>query len=637
MRRAASLRWAMAIVAAVAFAAAAAGIGSRASYGAQTTADEPHYLLTALSLARDGDLDVRDEFAEQAYRPFHEIELAPQARPLRDGRLIEPHDPLLPAVLAAPAALGGWVAAKLTLAAIAAALAALTLWTAVRRFGVPVLPAAAVVGVFAASAPLAAYGSQVYPELPAALAVAVALAALAGPLRRGGLAALGLAVVALPWLSVKYAPVAAVLAVLGLWMLARTGRRRAALALGGGLAAAALVVLLAHQALYGGLTPYAAGSHFVDGELTVVGSDPDYAGRGRRLVGLLVNRDFGIAAWQPAWLLIVPALACLLARRPRGWAALALPLATGWLVATFVALTMQGWWFPGRQVVVVLPAAVLAIAWWARGGGRRLAATRALGAAGVLAYGWIAVEGALGAHRLGRRPPGDGQPALRRLVGGHAGLPRRDRRHLGPALGLGGGAGGGRGRRGALRADSRPQTTDRGTRACRLNVACSSRGQRASSARPSARPSLPMGGASQGSTASWALTRALTRRRTWRPSRTSPASTSSRPIWGRRTWPGRWPAARASSTSPAGAACARASGAASAHACGTTSKRLTGSSKPRSRRTCRGWCGRRRRRCTALPGRRPPTRTGRPPSRSPPTAQSSEPARISPPAQGAEA
>jgi hypothetical protein len=386
----------MALVAVVAFAAAAAGIGSRASYGAQTTADEPHYLLTALSLAEDGDLDVRDEYAADAYRPFHESALRPQAAPLEDGRLVEPHDPLLPAVLAGPTALGGWVLAKLTLAAVAAALAALTLWIAVRRLGASLLPATAVVGVFAASAPLAAYGSQVYPELPAALAVAAAIAALTGPLGRGGLAALAAALVALPWLSVKYAPVAAVLAVLGLWLLVRGGRRAAALALGGGLAAAALVLVGGHQALYGGLTPYAAGSHFVDGELTVVGSDPDYLGRGRRLVGLLVDRDFGLAAWQPAWLLIVPALAALLARRPRGWPALALPLAAGWLVATFVALTMQGWWFPGRQVVVVLPAAVLAVAWWTRGGGRRLAAALALGAAGVLAYAWIAVEGALG-------------------------------------------------------------------------------------------------------------------------------------------------------------------------------------------------------------------------------------------------
>ena len=385
----------MIAIAVVAFAAAAAGIGSRASYGAQTTADEPHYLLTGLSIAHDGDLDVRDELARMEYLPFHEILLDPQAAPRPDGSLIEPHDPLLPVVLAAPAALGGWVLAKLTLAAVAAPLAALLVWIAVRRFGVPVLAAAVVVGVFAASAPLAAYGSQIYPELPAALLVAVAIAALTGPLGRGGLAALGLAVVALPWLSVKYAPVAAVLAAIGLWALLRAGRRRTVLALAGGLVASGVAFLVVHQALYGGVTPYASGSHFVDGELTVVGS-PDYVGRSRRIVGLLVDQDFGIAAWQPAWLLLVPAAAAMLARRPRGWPALLLTLAAGWFVATFVALTMQGWWFPGRQLVVVLPAAVLAIAWWARRGGGRLAVAAALGAVGVLAQAWVSAEGALG-------------------------------------------------------------------------------------------------------------------------------------------------------------------------------------------------------------------------------------------------
>jgi hypothetical protein len=386
----------MAAVALVAFAAAAAGIGARASYGAQTTADEPHYLLTALSLAQDGDLDVSDEFARRAYRPFHEIDLAPQAEPMAGGALVEPHDPLLPAILAVPVAVGGWVGAKIALALVAGALAALTLWVAVRRFGVPVVPAAAVVGVLAASAPLAAYGSQVYPEIVAALAVAAAIAALTGPLGRGGLAALAVAVVALPWLSVKYAPVAAVLAAIAVWRLARAGRPRAAAALTGGLAVAALAFLGAHEALYGGLTPYAAGSHFVDGELTVVGSDPDYLGRGRRLVGLLVDRDFGLAAWQPAWLLAVPAVGALAVRRPRGTPALLLPLAAGWLVAVFVALTMQGWWFPGRQVVVVLPAAAVAVAWWAREGGRRLAWAVALGAVGVIAQGWVVVEGIAG-------------------------------------------------------------------------------------------------------------------------------------------------------------------------------------------------------------------------------------------------
>ena len=114
-------------------------------------------------------------------------------------------------------------------------------------------------------------------------------------------------------------------------------------------------------------------------------------------MGLLVDRDFGIAAWQPAWLLLVPAAAAMLARRPRGWPALLLPLAAGWFVATFVALTMQGWWFPGRQLVVVLPAAVLAIAWWARGGGAPPGGRRSPSApSGSLAQAWVSAEGALG-------------------------------------------------------------------------------------------------------------------------------------------------------------------------------------------------------------------------------------------------
>jgi hypothetical protein len=391
------LALALLAVALIAAAASAAGIPVRGAYGGQTTADEPHYLLTAISLAEDGDLDVRDELASGRFRPFHESDLPAQARPGEDGRLVEPHDPLLPALLAAPMALGGWVGAKLALAALAGVLAALTLWIAVRRLEVPLGPAGATVALFSASAPLAAYGSQVYPELPAALCVAVAIAALTGPLRRAGLAALAASLVALPWLATKYAPVAAALAAVGLWRLARSGRLRGAVGLAVGLGLAGAVFLAAHRALYGGWTPYAAGSHFAaDGELSVVGSDPDYLGRSRRLVGLLVDQDFGLAAWQPAWLIAVPAVGALLARRPPGWAALAAPLGAAWLVATFAALTMQGWWFPGRQAVVALPAAVLVVAWWAGRAGPRLAALAAAGAVGVATWAWLVVEGTAG-------------------------------------------------------------------------------------------------------------------------------------------------------------------------------------------------------------------------------------------------
>ncbi|HTI33140.1 MAG TPA: hypothetical protein VL422_05635 [Miltoncostaea sp.] len=394
--RAPSLRAAMLLVALMAFGAAAAGVGVKAAYAERTTADEPHYLVTAISIWSDGDLDVYDEFLHRDYAPFNGLMLRPQAEPTRDGRLIEPHDPLLPVLLAVPTGLGGWVAAKLTLCLFAAAVAALTLWTAVRRFAVPVPPALAVVGLLAATVPLAAYGSQVYPEIVGALAVVGAVAALTGAMRRGGVVVLVLCLVALPWLSIKYVPVAAALAAVALWRLLRERRVAPAAALVGVLAACAAAFVAVHLTVYGGVTAYAAGSHFVNGQLTVVGSDPDYAGRSRRLVGLLVDRDFGIATWQPLWLLLVPAVAALLARRPRGVAALLLPLGAGWFVATWLALTMQGWWFPGRQLVVVLPLAAVAIAWWVRAGGARLVAAAALGAVGVVAQAFIVAEGLLG-------------------------------------------------------------------------------------------------------------------------------------------------------------------------------------------------------------------------------------------------
>jgi hypothetical protein len=388
---------AVAAVGLLAFLGAAAGIRVPATHGALTTADEPQYLLTAISLAADRDLDIADELAAGRWRAFHAPPLPEQTEPLASGRRLSPHDPLLPLLLAAPVAAGGWAGAKLAMAGLAGLLAGLLLWTAVRRFGVPVGTGLLVVAVFALSPPLAVYGTQIYPELPAALAALAVVAALTapGPPGRAGVVVVGAAVAALPWLAVKYVPVAAVLALLAVWRLLRGGARRRALALAAGLVAAGVAFVVLHRWWYGGWTPYAAGDHFVAGELTAVGSDPDYLGRSRRLLGLVTDRGFGLAAWQPAFLLAVPALAALLRRRPAGWAAVALPLAAGWLVATFLALTMHGWWFPGRQVVVVLPLAVLAVASWASSRRRRVAVAVG-GGVGVVAYAWLVADGLAG-------------------------------------------------------------------------------------------------------------------------------------------------------------------------------------------------------------------------------------------------
>ena len=376
------------------------GVPAHATYGARVTADEPQYLLTAISLGDDGDLDISDELADEAYRPFHSVDIDPQTYPLDDsGRQVSPHDPLLPVALATPVRLGGWVGAKATLAIFAAALAMLTAWTAVRRFGIRPQVALPIVAAFACTAPLATYATQVYPEVPAALAVMVAVAGITGPLDRRGIAAFVLAVVALPWLSIKYAPVAATLALIALWRV--RDRRTSAAAVSAGLAAAAGVYVLAHSAIYGGWTAYATGDYFSQtGEFTVVGATPNYLGRSRRLVGLLVDDSFGLAAWMIGWLALPFAMGCLLRRRPDHWAVLAMPLAAGWLTATFVAMTMHGWWWPGRQLVVVLPLGVIAIALAANNSTlvvRMMAVSGALGAATWL---WTTVEAITRRHVL---------------------------------------------------------------------------------------------------------------------------------------------------------------------------------------------------------------------------------------------
>jgi hypothetical protein len=377
-----------------------AGVAAHATYGAPVSADEPQYLLTAISLGHDGNLDISDELAGEDYWSFHPRTLDPQTYALdAGGQQLSPHDPLLPAVLALPVRVAGWRAAKVTLALCAGALASLTAWVAIRRFGVRPGVALSVVAVFSCTAPLATYATQVYPEIPAAFAVMAVVAAATGGLRTRGLAVATVALVALPWLSVKYVPVAAALGASMLWQLRR--RPRTALVVAALVGLLGVVYLVAHHRIYGGWTAYATGDHFEQtGEFSVIGTSPNYLGRSRRLVGLLVDRGFGLAAWMPGWLLLPVALGAIARRRPRHWPVLAIPVAAGWFVATFVALTMHGWWWPGRQVVVILPVVVVAFAWVVD----RVPAVRVpLAVAtviGVLTWWWTTIEAITMRHVL---------------------------------------------------------------------------------------------------------------------------------------------------------------------------------------------------------------------------------------------
>lgn len=355
--------WAVALLVLV---ACAAGIPVRSSPSGQTDVDEPQYLMTAQSIWRDGDVDIANQLAEESWRDFHRPgTIGRQTQPRADGSALSPHDPLLPVLLAVPVGLFGWVGAKLFLALVAAYLAALTLWVGVRRLGLALRPTAVVVGLAGATSPLAVYGQQVYPEIVAALAVVVAVALVTGTASTGRAVGVVLALSALPWLSVKYAPVAVALGLAAAVTMGRRRDRPGLAVLGVGAALMTGGYLLVHRLVYGGWTVYAAGDEFQrNGEFSVVGFAPDYPARSVRLLGLVIDADFGLAAWQPAALVVFGAVVFVAHRGLPHRLVLLLPLAAGWLTATYIAITMQGYWWPGRQLVVVLPLAVLCTAGW---------------------------------------------------------------------------------------------------------------------------------------------------------------------------------------------------------------------------------------------------------------------------------
>jgi len=392
------MRLRLLLVGLVTFGVSLLAIDARSTYGARVSSDEPQYLITALSLWEDFDLDVSDEIGERRYEPFHEVTINQQTIALNDsGQELSPHDPLLPLILMVPYGIAGWVGAKVMLSFVMGLCASLTLHVAGSRFGASPGPATWVIGAFFTSAPLTSYGTHIFPAGPAALILMAAFWAVAHPswAKRWDVLAV-VAIVALPWLSVKYVPHATVIA-LGLVWKHRSASKRL-IPIGAAFVVAGMTYLLLHRGIYGGWTVYSTGDHFVDGsEFDVVGRRPRLLQRSRRLIGLIIDTQFGIGAWTPSFLAMPAALTALgRVRRDFPSVLAAGVILMGWIVATWVALTMHGWWWPGRQITPVLPFVVIAIALWVGDRSRHLVGVvtaTLLGTATWLILAWEASTG----------------------------------------------------------------------------------------------------------------------------------------------------------------------------------------------------------------------------------------------------
>ena len=333
----------------------------RASLGASITGDEPFYLMTTQSILADGDLDLRNQYETRSYTSYfdHADDLWYQSTPRPDGTLLSPHNPGLSVLVIPGFALAGLLGVQIQLLLLAAATMTLAFILAERLTGHRSICWIVALGV-GLTATAFVYSSEIYPEFPAALALVVSLLIAIRQARPGWRDALCLAaaLTAMCWLGTKYVALALPVSAFFLLKADRLGK---VVLLAVGCASGALFAWF-HLHVFGSLTPYGVNVVYAQwNTVEIFGGHVGFSDRYYRLWGLFVDRRFGIGRWAPTLLLVVPALA-LMAAKAWEHRLLAVLIVVQLLVATFVAITMMGWWFPGRTMLTVFPLFVVALA-----------------------------------------------------------------------------------------------------------------------------------------------------------------------------------------------------------------------------------------------------------------------------------
>jgi hypothetical protein len=304
----------------------------------RVSGDEPHYLLMAQSLWREGDLDLADNLAREDWRENTPGPVLPHfGAPRADGRPFPAHSPGLPLVLSPIYAAGGRILCVVALALAGAGVTVVAWRLAEQAVGGG--QAASFAWLVALGPPVAFYSFHVYTEVPSALAIGASLALLLGPSSITSAVGAALLAAALPWLHVKMIAAAAALGVIAAIRL--RGRPLAVfLAVASACAAGYLAY---YHVIFGTASP-----------LAIYGGLP-VAQRGspvRALVGLLLDRSYGLLWHAPVFVVALAAL-------PEAWRRRLWPHA---LVAVAVLVPVVWWrmWWggqcpPARFLVPLVP------------------------------------------------------------------------------------------------------------------------------------------------------------------------------------------------------------------------------------------------------------------------------------------
>lgn len=343
--------------------------------------DEPHYLMIAHSLAFDGDLDLANDYRDATLIGGGSLE--PEAHALiRDGRLRPVHDIGMPLVSAPVVRIaytladrlgtmlseGMLRAARLNKAlllrhqlslvmAFLTGLLAREMFLFLRQQGAGVNRAFSWSLLFALSPPILAFSFLFFTELPTALITLFVFRRLhSGGVTRPGVALfLGALTGYLVLIHARNVGIVA-----GLAVVAALAARRRVLApqllgiFAAALAASFVLRTIATYAMWGSLvtTPHAA-----------VGAAWPLAGTIRevavRLTGLLFDREYGLFAYAPVYLLALPGLLITARRQPQLFVDLSivsvLYLAPVLLPQTNVHGWTGGWSPAARFLVPIVP------------------------------------------------------------------------------------------------------------------------------------------------------------------------------------------------------------------------------------------------------------------------------------------
>ena len=330
-------------------------IDIRATRGASITADEPFYLITTQSLIQDSNIDLRAQYQDHSYRSFfdHPDGLWTQSVPLEDGRLVSPHNIGLTILLIPGFLMGGLIGTQIQMVLLSASTWVLSYLLTLKLMPLKPLFVWLVTIIIALSASAFIYSSEIYPEIPAAFFLVLSLLLLVKSDRVHVIRSLTILICisTLPWLAVKYIPLAALVGLYTLWKC--TSIARILLIVVGLLFA--FTYILFHLAAYDSLTPYYVNLVYAgDSTVSIVERHVNFFDRFYRLWGLFIDRHFGIARWAPILLFVIPGLALTIRGNALHRLVFSL-IIMQILMATFVAITMMGWWFSGRTLMTIFP------------------------------------------------------------------------------------------------------------------------------------------------------------------------------------------------------------------------------------------------------------------------------------------